>query len=98
MWEVDSEVDSEVNEVINSVKRVLNSVKRGHKLSKTGPKLSKTVKFSSKTQSNGRVNLNIYNKLYITSLGPETGLCSRPLGSPTRSPERSYVHAGRVPP
>ena len=87
MWEVNLRSILRSNEVNSEVK----FSKTGLKLSKTGAKLSKTgAKPSEKTQSNGRVNLNI---LYLPAWDPETGCVLPPLGSPTGSQKRSYVTA-----
>ena len=87
MWEVHSEVTS--GSILRSI--LVNSgqklSKTGHKFSKTGLKLSKTGHKTSKTQSNGRVNL-IYCR--IQPQGPEPGLYSTPLGSPTVSSNRLF--------
>ena len=64
-----------------------NLSKTGTKLSKTGTKLSEN---GTKTQSNGRVN---HTSGYKPAWDPKTRRYSTPLGSPTGSQKRPYVHA-----
>ena len=90
MREVNSEVNSSqfwsilVNSEVNSSKTGPKLSKTGTKTSKTGPKLSQTAVLSLQKPQNPQI--------------PGSEACVLlPLGSPTVSRKRSYVHVPRAP-